>query len=114
MAQSPNRSQVPVPAIGMNKWESDYAERLTLMAQAGEIQGYMFECIKLRLANRCWYTPDFMVLTNTGRIELHEVKGFWRDDAKVKTKGIAEQFQSLYTFVIVTRSKGHWEFEEMP
>jgi hypothetical protein len=43
-------------------------------------------------------------------IEIHEVKGHWEDDARVKIKVAA----SLYPlrFVGITREKGAWQREE--
>lgn len=74
----------------MNKWEEAYAiEVLEPMKRVGEISWYGFESIKLRLATLTWYTPDFAVF-NADRLEFHEVKGFWRDDAVVKFKVVAE------------------------
>lgn len=74
---------------------------------------FKFEGIKLRLADNTFYTPDFAVMLSTGQMELHEVKGFWTDDARVKTKVAA----SLYPFQIIAVTKrakkagGGWDFE---
>ncbi len=78
----------------MNKLEAEYAARLEGLKLAGEISDYRFECLKLRLADRTFYTPDFMVLRADGVFEVHEVKGHWEDDARVKIKVAAE----LYPF----------------
>ncbi|MNC03786.1 hypothetical protein D3C75_512100 [compost metagenome] len=49
-----------------------------------------------------------------GEMQLHEVKGFWTDDAKVKTKVAA----SMYPFKIIAvtaktkKSGGGWAFQE--
>ena len=32
-----------------------------------------------------YYNPDYLVIY-PGHFEIHEVKGFWRDDARVKIK----------------------------
>ncbi|MEW3279069.1 DUF1064 domain-containing protein [Escherichia coli] len=76
----------------MNKTESAYCQHLELRKRAGEIVWYRFEGIKLRLADNTFYTPDFAVMLATGEMELHEVKGFWTDDARVKTKVAADQY----------------------
>lgn len=76
----------------MNKTESAYCQHLELRKRAGEITWYRFEGIKLRLADNTFYTPDFAVMLVTGEMELHEVKGFWTDDARVKTKVAADQY----------------------
>ncbi len=85
-----------------------------LRKRAGEIAWYRFEGIKLRLANNTFYTPDFAVMLATGEMELHEVKGFWTDDARVKTKVAADQYPFRIIGVTVKPKKagGGWNIEE--
>jgi len=93
-----------------NKTEAAYENYLELQKRAGDILWYGFEAIKLRLANNCYYTPDFMVVRADGVVELHEVKGFWRDDARVKIKVAASQFP--FKFLAVKKIKGGgWDEE---
>jgi hypothetical protein len=67
---------------GMNGLERKYAAVLESRKLAGEIQRWDFEPVKLRLADRTFYTPDFRVVLNDATIEFHETKGgFMRDDA---------------------------------
>lgn len=94
----------------MNKTEAAYADALLCEKLAGKIVDYRFEPIKLKLAANTTYTPDFMVVTND-QIELHEVKGFWEDDARVKIK-VAAQIFPEFLFVAVKKVKGGWEREE--
>ena len=76
----------------MNKTEAAYAARLALLQRAGEIQSFRFEPIKFRLADRTFYTPDFMVVT-ADEIQFHEIKGgYVEDDAAVKFKMTAEMY----------------------
>lgn len=97
----------------MNKTESDYQIHLEQQKRLGIVAWFKFEGIKLRLADNTFYTPDFAVMLATGHMELHEVKGFWTDDARVKTKVAA----SLYPFQIIAVTKktkkagGGWVFE---
>ena len=74
---------------GMNKTEREYADRLERQRLAGEICAWRFEPFNFRLANRTYYRPDFLVVC-AGHFEIHEVKGFWQDDALVKIKVAAE------------------------
>ena len=101
------RARAPRVAGAMNKLEGAYKDSLEMMARAGEIRSYMFEPVKLRLADRTTYTPDFMVIGNNDILELHEVKGFWEDDARVKIKVAAEMFP-MFLFKAFTRKKGMW------
>ena len=94
----------------MNKLEAEYAHCLDMLKSSGEIADYSFEAVKLRLADRTFYTPDFMVLMPDGVIEFHETKGFWQDDARVKIKVAAEMHP--YKFVAITKVKGSWKREE--
>lgn len=83
-----------------NRTEASYEQHLEWRKRAGEVAWYRFEGIKLRLADNTFLTPDFAVMLADGRLQLHEVKGFWTDDARVKTKVAAEAYP--LEFVIVT------------
>lgn len=105
----------PIPGV-MNKAEMAYAAKLKIEQALGVVASFKFERHRLVIGvKRCTYTPDFEVVTSKGHIEFHEVKGFWRDDARVKIKAAAMQFPE-YTFKAVTkRAKkrgGGWEVEE--
>lgn len=94
--------------LGMswNKTEEAYAGYLDLMVRADKYRSWAFEAVKLRLAKSTFYTPDFMVVTQDGEIEMHEVKGFWRDDARVKIKVASEMFP--FRFIAVQLKRGDW------
>ena len=68
----------------MNKTETAYFRELRDQMAVGLIKWFDYECMKFRLADSTFYTPDFAVMLASGQIELHEVKGFWADDARVK------------------------------
>lgn len=97
-----------------NKTEAAYEASLQARQIAGEVAWFRFEGMKLRLADNTFYTPDFAVMLANGQIELHEVKGFWADDARVKIKVAAHQYP--FRFIAVrARSKrdgGGWDVEE--
>ena len=93
----------------MNKMEAEYAGILDVRRQAGEVAGYWFESLKLRLADRTWYSIDFLVMLADGSLEVHEVKGFMEDDAAAKLKVAASQYP-LFPFILVTRRGGKWSF----
>ena len=96
----------------MNKLEAMYAAHLEALRRAGKIIFWRYESVKFRLADRTWYTPDFYVMRADGTLEVHETKGRWEDDARVKTKVTAEQFPEL-TLVAVQWDKDtkSWKFE---
>jgi len=94
----------------MNKTEALYDTYLDLLRRASEIVSHRFEAVKLRLANNTFYTPDFMVVTQD-EIQFHEVKGFWRDDARVKIKVAAAQYPE-FRFVAIQKTKDGWKTEE--
>lgn len=112
---------IPIRARGrthvqgvMNKLEGDYAEYLGFLRLAGEINTFMYERIKLKLADRTWYTPDFMVILSDGTVEFHEVKGFMRDDAAVKLKVAADKFPQFAFFLVKKDSKEGWSIKAVP
>ncbi len=97
----------------MNRLESSYAEQLQALKLSGEIVDFLFECIKLRLADRTYLTPDFSVLMPDGFLEFHDVKGsFFPEHNRVKWKVAIEQFP-WFTFVLVTRRRvaDPWKLE---
>jgi len=95
----------------MNKLEASYAEYLGLRKIGGEVFAWWFESVKLRLADKTWYTPDFMVMLADGTLELHEVKGgYFEDDARVKWKATAEAYP-MFRFIVAKRRDGVWDFE---
>ena len=94
----------------MNKTEASYGQHLRAREIAGEILWHRYEAIKLRLAPSTYYSPDFLVmLADGGLLEVHEVKGHWEDDARVKIKCAAEMFP--FRFVAVTRGQSGWAYE---
>jgi hypothetical protein len=98
-----------LPVGVMNKTEAKYAGELELLKRAGVIQWFMFEGIKLRLADKTFYSPDFFVMLADGTLECKEVKGFWQDDARVKIKVAASMYPFKFTAVKIIR--GSWEEE---
>lgn len=98
----------------LNKTEQAYADHLELLRAAGEILWFKFEGVKLRLADKTFYSPDFAVMRADGLLECHEVKGFWTDDARVKIKVAADQYPFRFIAVKVRAKSdgGGWQVEE--
>lgn len=95
----------------MNKTEQKYAHHLETQKINGEIQYYAFDSIKFRLANKTFYSPDFIVLKANGQLEAHEVKGHWEDDARVKIKVAASMHPIPFVAVYWNSKTNGWEFE---
>ena len=100
-------------AGAMNKTESAYSQYLETLRHAGEIVWFKFEGVKLRLADNTFYTPDFMVMGANGLIEMHEVKGFWMDDARAKIKIAADMYPFRFLAIKAKAKKngGGWDQE---
>ena len=98
----------------MNKTEQAYSDRLKLLQQSGEVAWFKFEGVKLRLADNTFYSPDFAVMLANGELEMHEVKGFWQDDARAKIKIAADLYPFRFIAVKVNSKKdgGGWAVEE--
>ena len=97
----------------MNGTEQAYHDHLAQRQHAGEIAWFKFEAMTFKLADDTRYTPDFMVMLADGRMEVHEVKGFWTDDAKVKIK-VASALFPFEFFAIKKKAKkdgGGWLVE---
>lgn len=76
----------------MNRTEAAYGVVLEASKRAGAIREYHFQALTLKLGDDCRYTPDYLVVRDDWTLELHEVKGFMRDDALVKLKVCARLF----------------------
>jgi hypothetical protein len=97
------------PSDGMNKLEREFFERLRAARDCHAFLHVWREPFKLRLAGRCWYTPDFATFSSLEELAFWETKGgFFRDDACVKLKVAAETYP-CFRFVLVTRVKREWQ-----
>lgn len=90
----------------MNKLEQSYA---MFLERDPSVVWVKWQPFKLRLADRTFYEPDFGVMKSDGVLEVHEVKGHWEDDARVKIKVAAETFP--FRFIAVQRVGAEWKFE---
>lgn len=110
-AQERTRALGRLPKGVMNKTEAAYARHLEALKFQGEILEYWHEKIKFKIGTSvCWYEPDFLVMTKTGEIEVHEVKGKWEEDALVKIKALALHFP--FRVIALRLVKGQWEIRE--
>ena len=107
-------------AGGPNKTEARF--RAEVIERLGtptcEVLAVAFASVKLRLADRTWYTPDFVVWTDDGA-HVYEVKGSWKsphqEDSRVKLKVAAELYPQFQFFAAVpNRDTGGWDIEEIP
>lgn len=100
----------PKPArAGMNRTESAYADHLDARKAAGEVRGWWFQPVKFLLAPATTYTPDFLVVNADDTVELHETKGFMRDDANVKIKVSANMFPFPFVLVYKLPKNQGWD-----
>jgi len=107
-AQQRTQSLGRMKAGKMNKTEQAYAARLETLKHAGEILWYAFEPINIRLADKCFYRVDFMVMLAGGAIECHETKGgHITADSFVKIKMAAQILP--FQFCIMQLEKGVWK-----
>jgi len=111
----------PKPPGVMNKTEEAYAECLGGRLLLGEVLGFEYESISLKLAPKTFYHPDFLVQLGDGTLEVHEVKAcdkngnyLAEDDAKVKIKVAAKLFPMFGFFLCGKMPKslgGGWRIE---
>jgi hypothetical protein len=115
MRHQPNFALGRLKTGQMNKTEAAYSERLKTLMHNGEIAWFKFEGIKLRLADNTFYSPDFAVMLTDGTMEMHEVKGFWQDDARAKIKIAADIYPFRFIAIKVRAKKegGGWLIEEV-
>jgi len=116
MAQRDEMARVLRPrhvAGEMNGIEKAYAAHLESRRVCGEIIGWKFEAIKLKLARATFYNPDFLVIALEYRLELHETKGFWEDDAILKFKLASEMYPEFRIIAVRRlRKPTRWSFKD--
>ena len=93
-------------AGAMNKTEAAYANYLEKQKQFGDVAWYAFEPMNLKLADKCFYRVDFLVMLKSGQLECHEIKGFLTDDSLVKFKVAGQKFP--FVFRMIALKKGVW------
>lgn len=96
-----------------NRTEAAYENLLESRLRSGEVAWFKFEGVKLRLADNTFYTPDYAVMLSSGLMEMHEVKGFWQDDARAKIKIAADMYPFRFLAVRPKPKKdgGGWDQE---
>lgn len=97
-----------------NKLEAAYERHLEARKHAGEVLWYKFEGMKFRLADNCFYLPDFAVMLASGEMQLHETKSYWVDGAKEKIKIAAElyPFRFIAVYALPKKDGGGFRYEE--
>ena len=93
-----------------NKTEEAFWQMQLLRKRADEILECHWEPFNLRLADKTYYKPDCLVIENDGTMTLYEVKGFFRDDARVKVKVAARLFP-YFRIIVATWPKKQWRYE---
>ena len=95
----------------MNATEHSFSIGLEVARRAGEIMEWKFESVKLRIAPRCFYTPDFFVEYPPIAFRkplFIEVKGpFIREDARIKFLA-AQQIHKWADFEMHQRLHSGW------
>ena len=108
IAEGSGPAPLPVnPYARMNKTEARYARLLDVELKEGEALSWEFEKVKLKLAEKDFYTPDFFVV-RPHLFEFIEIKGgYIREDATEKFK-FAREMYPWFRFVMMQYNKGKW------
>jgi hypothetical protein len=111
---APEKPQRIRPADGMNKTERAFAETLEAARARGNCLRWWREPLRVRLAGKCFYTPDFVVQWTVGTLWVVEVKGpYAREDSIIKLKTAASMYP-CFNWLIVRRDGRHgWDVREV-
>jgi hypothetical protein len=88
-----------------SSWEREYADYLS---QDMTIKAWQYEAIRLILAPKTTYLPDFFVTRLDGRLEIREVKGYLREKDNIKLKVAAKMFP-MFRFYLVRKVGDRWD-----
>ena len=122
LCPDPARPPTAAPADGMNKLERSFRDDVLEPATRHHaIRRWAREPLKLRLAGRCWYTPDFLVLPRVkGRdsrdplLYMVEIKGAYaREDSIVKLKVAADTYPEFTWLICYRRGRRGWRVHEV-
>lgn len=97
----------------MNKLEAEYARMLEARKVAGEVSWFMFEPMKLKITDKTFHEPDFLVQLSDGELQIHEVKGgFFPEHNRLKSKTVAALFPFRYVLAQFKNKRTGWTFTE--
>jgi len=91
----------------LNRTERAYLEQL----RGSGVPWIGVQNLTLKIGDDTRYTPDFFVVDDAGIVTAVEVKGFWRDDARVKIKVAARAFPWIRFVAVQAIKGGGWSFE---
>ena len=91
-----------------SNYEYNYAQYLDYLMKNKKITYWFRNTTRLPLSKhiKCrdrvlkTYTPDFWIITNNGKLELHEVKGWMNDRSKKILSQIKRDYKNLKLIVI--------------
>lgn len=104
-------SSPPLREPWRSKIERLYAKQLELQRAAGEIRSWDYEALTFLLATGLRYKADWLVVTRTGEIQIHETKGrrrtaqLERGMAKLR---VAARLYPAFAFFKVTHEGGRF------
>jgi hypothetical protein len=112
----PESVRAAVESDGMNKLERSFRDDVLEPAwRQHRIARYWREPVKLRLAGRCYFSPDFMAELPPGEhglppeLVLIEVKGGWfREDAKLKVRVAASDYPCFGWLLVFREGRRGW------
>lgn len=89
-------------------WEYNYALYLQFLVDKKQIKGWGYEEDRFEFAGIkrgvMTYLPDFKVITNSGEIEYHEVKGYMDKKSKTKIKRMKKYFPKVNLIIIDSKT----------
>lgn len=92
---------------GPNKTETEY-QRIHLRGMDAR-----FEALTFRMANGHRYTPDWVVFTNSGNIECHEVKGGYALGSEQRARLAFDQARVEFPWIVwVWANKSEGSFQK--
>ena len=121
----PAMGRLPQPE--MNRTELRYSQYLDIIKLSGEIVYWGFEVLTVKLGTDLRFTPDFLVMYPSGRLEFHDTKGakkikagrragetkpYVKDDALVKARVTAAHF-IIPMYFVWPETNGTWGKKEL-
>ena len=106
----PSESRTPRGRRQPNKTEAAY--RAEVLDRRGDVAAVHYEGLTLHMANGHRYTPDWVVVTDCGGLECHEVKGGYALHSHQRARLAFDQARIEFPWIAwtwATRTKHGWK-----
>ena len=101
----------PARAAGRSPNKTEASYRAEVIAWRTDVAAVHYEGLTVRMANGHRYTPDWVVVTASGRLECHEVKGGYALHSHQRARLAFDQARIEFPWIVwvwAVKTKNGW------